>query len=67
MATTRLRTKCGCDAGFTMCSLAERLWREANGIYQSQGYDAWINSKAFTDYQAHMKEVYDQEHYYFTH
>lgn len=63
--TTKLQTKCGCDSGFKMCPLAERLWREANNIYHSQDYDAWKDSKAFADYQAHMKEVYDQEHLYF--
>ena len=63
--TTQLKTKCGCDSGFKMCPLAERLWREANNIYYSQGYNAWINSEAFTGYQAHMKDVYDQEHHYF--
>lgn len=67
MATTKLQTKCGCDSGFTMCPLAERLWREGNNIYQSQGYDAWINCQALAVYQAHMKEVYAQEHLFFTH
>jgi len=50
-----------------MCKEAERLWREANNLYHSQGYDVWKESLAFQQYQAHMKEVYDQEHYYFNH
>jgi len=57
-----IKTSCGCESGFTMCTQAERLWREANIIYHSRGYDAWINSDALTEYQKHMKEVYDQEH-----
>lgn len=59
--------ECNCEAGFTRCPIAELLWREANNIYYSQGYDAWINSHALTEYQEHMKAVYDHEHYALIH
>ena len=57
-----MKANCGCESGFVKCNKAERLWNNAELVYRSKGYDAWINSASLKAYRRHWERVYEQEH-----